>query len=166
MKKVLVTLMVVGLVVFMTQMASAQASANHTLNLHVNTIFLLTVGAGPITLTVTTGTAGNQSFDAATATSSYKWTHNSASGTTKITGKIGTALPSGAVLNATLTTGGAGRGTSAGAKSLTTSDVDLVTTIPHGYDDAGAIGYSLVVDATVNPALMPATDVVTYTITD
>jgi hypothetical protein len=173
MKKSLVALMIVGLVVLMAQMASAQDSKPQTLTLAVNSIYKLSLTGTP-TLTVTTGTAGNPAFDAATGGGTYSWTQNSKDGG-KITGKlslaVGVTLPSGCVINVTLTpTADPAKGHSAGANDLAltlgSDAVSLVTSIPRGHDQGASIAYSFIVDATVVPSEVPSAATVTYTISD
>ncbi len=166
MKKALVALMIMGLMVLMTQMVSAQAQTQ-TVNLAVNAISLLSVPAGPVDLTITTGTAGDINLTSVTAGSTYSWTHNSSTAK-KITGQLTTALPaSGYSLTVTLSPT-AGKGSPVANADLTNgSTVDLVTAIARGADALRTITYTF--GATADAASLTAgqsANSVVYTLTD
>lgn len=138
MKKSLVVLAVLVLGLLFTQIASAQ-DGNHAqgVTLARNQIALLDVPAGPIALTITTGTPGVDQLTPVSAGSTYSWVH-SYSGDRKITAQLTTALPVGYTLTLT-TTPGALKGS--GVTDQTIADAaahDVVTAIPKGFDlDAG-----------------------------
>jgi hypothetical protein len=162
MKKVLVVLTVLVLGLLLTQVASAQSPQGVTLT--VNQIALLSVPAGPIALTITTGTPGVDQLTPVSAASTYSWTHNHAAAA-KITAKLSTALPVGYTLTLT-TTPNTGKGT--GVTNQTIADAvakDVVTAMSRGFDLTAGLSYTF--GALASAADLTAgqsSNTVTYTI--
>ncbi len=162
MKKSLVVLAVLALAFLFTQNVFAQSAQGVTLT--VNSIALLSVPAGPIALTITTGTPGVDALTPVSANSSYSWTHNY-SGGRKITAILTTALPTGYDLTLT-TTPAATKGTGVTTQTLADGVAhDVVTALPKGFDATAGLSYTFSANASA-AALSGAQsgNTVTYTI--
>lgn len=120
--------------------AQALATASQTVNMVINPTSNITTSGNPGTMTVTLDSTG-----AGTATdtsTTYTVTSNSnASGTLKVTGTIssGGDMPTNTSLQIALASN---QGVSTGAQSLTSRNVDLVTTLPTLLSDTAAISYT------------------------
>ena len=137
--------------------ASAQ-TATQTVTFQVDAINQIAFSGSP-SLVINTATAGAAPTDA-TAAATWAVTTNQTGA--KITASIGSAMPGGVTLSANLAapTGA----TSAGAQSLGTTAVDLVTGITKIAQGALAVTYTL--SATAAAGVVSSTSrTVTYTIT-
>lgn len=133
-------------------------TATQTVGFEVQTINQISVAAGSPSLVITTAVAGSQPTQA-TAASSYSITTNDT--TKKITIEIDQNMPANVTLKATLAAPSGG--TSAGAKTLSTTPVDAVTGVGKVVGSGLAINYTL--DATVAAGVVAAdTRIVTLTI--
>ena len=140
-----------------SSVASAQ-TANQTVTFQVDAINQIAFAGSP-SLTINTATAGSAPT-AATANVTWAVTTNQTGA--KITASIGSAMPAGLTLTANLAapTGGS----SAGAQSLSTTAVDLVTGITKLAEGGLGVEYSL--SATPAAGVVASTTrTVTYTIT-
>ena len=155
--KILKTAAIAAIFFAVPTLVSAQ-TANHTVNVNVQAINVMSVGAGP-TIQISTATAGSQP-DANTGASTYAITTNGSA--KKITAGTDVAMPTGLTLslNMTAPTGG----TSAGAVSLGTSAADMVTGISKKAESGIAMSYSAA--ATVAAVVQNNAFVVTFTITN
>ena len=138
--------------------ASAQ-SASQTLNFEIQNIAVLTLAPGSLTLVVNTATAGASYATPASALSAYDITNNQ--GGHKITAAVDSNMPAGMTLTASLAA--VGGGASAGAQTLTTTAVDVVTAIGAVSTSGSVIHYTLTVPAVASPTTWSR--IVTYTIT-
>jgi len=139
--------------------AFAQANvASQQVTINVNEIAVIAV-TGNVSMTINAATAG-QAPDAATASSTYHMTTNGSD--KKISGELDVNMPTGLTLNATMAapTGAS----SAGQKSLSTSSVDLVTSITRVRGAGLALNYQAVATVDAEPDTVVRT--VTYTITN
>ena len=111
-----------ALTVAFASVASAQ-TATQTVTFQVDAINQIAFSGSP-SLVVNTATAGS---NPTSATAAATWAVTTNQTGAKITASIGSAMPAGVTLSVNLTapTGGS----SAGAQSLTTTSVDLVTGI-------------------------------------
>ena len=153
-KKILATL---ALTLCASSAAVAQ-TANQTVTFQVDAINQIAFSGSP-SLVINTATAGSAPT-AATASATWAVTTNQTGA--KITASIGSNMPAGLSLTVNLTapTGGS----SAGAQSLSTTSVDLVTGISKLAEGALNVGYSL--SATPAAGVVSSTTrTVTYTIT-
>ena len=140
-----------------TSVASAQ-TANQTVTFQVDAINQIAFTGSP-SLVVNTATAGSAPT-AATANVSWAITTNQTG--SKITASIGSNMPAGLTLTVNLAAPSVG--TSAGAQSLSTTAVDLVTGITKLAESGMNVGYSL--SATTAAGVVSSTTrTVTYTIT-
>jgi hypothetical protein len=138
--------------------AAAAQTANQTVTFQVDAINQIAFSGSP-SLVINTATAGSAPT-AATANVSWAVTTNQTGA--KITASIGSNMPSGLTLTVNLAspTGGS----SAGAQSLSTTSVDLVTGITKLAESSLNVGYSL--SATPAAGVVSSTTrTVTYTIT-
>jgi hypothetical protein len=134
-------------------------TATQTVTFQVDAINQISVSGTP-TLVINTATAGSAPTDATYSTSSWAVTTNQS--TAKITGSIPTAMPTGLTLSANLTAPAGA--SSAGATSLGTSAVDLVTGITKVA--AGSLNLTYTLSATTAAGVVTSqTRLVTYTIT-
>jgi len=140
---------------------SAQAqTATQTVNFSVSAINQVSVSAASTTLAITTAVAG--SAPTSVSSTGLTWAVTTNQSTAKITASLGTAMPTGLTLSATL--GAPAGGTSAGIKPLALAAVDLVTGVTKVAQAAMALTYTL--DATPAAGVVAASStVVTYTIT-
>ena len=138
--------------------ASAQTTATQSVSFQVDAINQIAVTGTP-SLVINTAVAGSAPTSATSSGSTWAVTTNQTGA--KITASINTNMPAGVTLSATL--GAPAGATSAGAKSLTTSAVDMVTGITKQAASGLTIGYQL--DATAAAGVQSGTRTVTYTIT-
>ncbi len=139
--------------------ASAQAqSATQTVTFQVDAINQIAFSGSP-SLVVNTATAGS---NPASATAAAAWAVTTNQTGAKVTASIGSAMPAGLTLTVDL---GAPTGaSSAGAQSLGTTSVDLVTGITKIAEGSLSVTYSL--SATAAAGVVSSTSrTVTYTIT-
>ncbi|AHG90865.1 hypothetical protein J421_3328 [Gemmatirosa kalamazoonensis] len=140
--------------------SAAAQTASQTVNFQVDAINQISVSAPSVTLNVTTATAG--SAPTAVTSSSTTWAVTCNQTGAKITASIGSAMPSGVTLTASL--GAPAGAASAGAQTLGTVAVDLVTGITKLNQSGLSVTYSL--SATAAAGVVTATSrTVTYTIT-
>lgn len=145
---------------FLALPAVAQ-TATQNVTIVVPEVELISVNDAAKTITFTTPTAGNNFADA-TASSSYNLTVNTTNN--KITGALSAAYATGITLKATL---GAPTGaSSAGAVTLGTTAVNLVTGVGTVAQTGLAIGYTASATAAAGPNGPGETRTVTFTITD
>ncbi len=152
-------LMALALMVGSTVAARAQTTANQSVAFQVDAINQISVTGSP-SLVINTATAGSGPTSATSSTSTWSVTTNQS--TAKITASINTNMPAGLTLWSTL--GAPAGATSAGAKSLSTSAVDMVTNVTKLAQSGMTITYQL--DATAAAGVVTSTTrTVTYTIT-
>jgi hypothetical protein len=152
-KRILATLALVAA----ASTATAQTSTQ-TVNFQVDAVNQIAFTGSP-SLVINTATAGSNPT-AATANATWAVTTNQTGA--KITASIGSNMPSGLTLSVNLTAPAGG--SSAGAQSLSTTDVDVVTGITQLAQSAIALQYSL--NATAAAGVVSSTSrTVTYTIT-
>lgn len=138
--------------------AKAQTTATQSVSYQVDAINQIAVTGTP-SLVINTAVAGSGPTSATSTGSTWAVTTNQTGA--KITASINSNMTAGLTLSATL---GAPTGaTSAGAKSLSTTAVDLVTGITKLAESGLAITYTL--DATAAAGVTSGTRTVTYTIT-
>lgn len=139
--------------------AAFAQTATQTVTFQVDAINQISV-AGTPSLRIQTAVAGNA--PTTVATSGGTWAVTTNQNNAKITASIPTAMPTGLTLSADL--GAPAGATSAGAKPLGTSSVDLVTGISKLNASGLSLNYQL--DATAAAGVVTsATRVVTFTIT-
>ena len=137
--------------------ASAQA-ATQTVTFQVDAINQISFAGSP-SLVINTATAGSNPTSVNAAATWAVTTNQSGA---KITASIGSNMPAGLTLSANLTAPAGA--TSAGAQSLSTIAVDLVTSITKVAQGAMAVSYSLTATAAAG-VVSSTTRTVTYTIT-
>ena len=138
--------------------ASAQ-SANQTVTFQVDAINQIAFAGAP-SLVINTATAGSAPTN---ATANVSWAVTTNQSNAKITASIGSNMPAGLTLTVNLTAPSAA-GTSAGAQSLSTTSVDLVTGITKLAESGLGVAYTL--SATPAAGVVSSTTrTVTYTIT-
>ena len=116
--------------------------------------------AGSPSLVINTAAAGNNPTSASDATATWAVTTNQTGA--KITASINSAMPAGVTLSVNLSAPAGA--SSAGSQSLSTTAVDLVTSITKVAQNALGVSYSL--DATPAAGVVASTTrTVTYTIT-
>jgi hypothetical protein len=143
MKKSLVIIATVALSTFAIQASFAQASANQSLSLAVNTIYKISTSGNPGALTVATGTAGTDALTSVSDNSTtYSITQNFGN-TVKVTANLDAALSAGYALNIALASV---KGTSAGSVDISNatsgSALSVVTGIAKGADAGQSITYT------------------------
>ena len=166
MKKIVVTLAAAVLSMVLVQSAMAQATANQTVTLAVNSVYRIAVSGNPGALTVTTGTAGVDALSSVSDNSTtYSITQNVA-GTVKVTAYLDAALAAGYTLSLNLAST---QGTSAGSVDISNatsgSAVDVVTGISRGADANQAVGYTFSANASAG-TLGSTSKTVTLTLTN
>lgn len=139
--------------------AAAAQSANQVVTFQVDAINQIAFAGSP-SLVINTATAGSNPTNA-TANATWAVTTNQTGA--KITASIGSNMPAGLTLAVNLTAPTAA-GTSAGALSLSTVSVDLVTGITKLAEGGLNVGYSLAATAAAG-VVASTTRTVTYTIT-
>jgi hypothetical protein len=138
--------------------ASAQVTQNVTIA--VNAISQIAVTGGAQTLTISTATAGNQPTP---ATASTFWAVTTNQLNQKVTASLDSDFPLGVTVTVNLEAPSVG--TSAGARTLTSTPVDVVTGVAGVAESALDLIYTL--SATVNAGVVASTTrTVTYTITN
>ena len=148
-----------GLLVAIAATSASAQTATQTVTFQVDAINLIGV-AGTPSLVINTATPGGAPTSATSAGNSWAVTTNQTGA--KITASIASNMPAGLTLWATM--GAPAGATSAGAKSLSTVAVDMVTTITKLAASALSLSYQL--DATAAAGVVASTTrVVTYTIT-
>lgn len=149
---------VTALVVAGASVAAAQ-SATQTVTFQIDAINQISVAGSP-SLNITTATAGSAPTTVTSSVGSWAVTTNQSGA--KVTASIASAMPTGVTLSATL--GAPSGATSAGAKALGTTAVDLVTGISKLNASGLSLSYQL--DATAAAGVVASTSrVVTFTIT-
>jgi hypothetical protein len=147
----------IALVAGATSAASAQTS-NQTVTFQVNAINQIAFVGSP-SLVINTATAGS---DPTSATAPATWAVTTNQTGAKITASIGSNMPAGLTLSVNLSSPSGA--SSAGALALSTTAVDLVTSITKLAQAAIGASYSL--DATPAAGVVSSTTrTVTYTIT-
>jgi X-X-X-Leu-X-X-Gly heptad repeat protein len=137
--------------------ASAQ-TANQIVTFQVDAINQIAFVGSP-SLVINTATAGS---NPTSATAAATWAVTTNQTGAKITASIGSNMPAGLTLSVNLSAPAGG--SSAGAQSLSTGAVDLVTGITKLAQGALGVSYSL--DATLAAGVVASTTrTVTYTIT-
>jgi hypothetical protein len=164
--KNLFAILFVLMCVFAVSANAQSVTAAQTVNLSVGAVTLMTI-SGPATLSITTGTAGDNVLTAVQSIStSYSITHNKSGGPTKkITAQFtdgGGNLPAGIVLKVTLASG---KGVSSGQQILTTTPIEVVGTIARGADNGRLITYDFSATAEAGE-LASVAKTVTFTLTD
>jgi hypothetical protein len=140
-----------------TSALSAQ-TATQTVTFQVDAINQIAFVGSP-SLVINTATAGS---NPTTATAAATWAVTTNQTGAKITASIGSNMPAGLTLSVNLSAPAGG--SSAGAQSLSTTSVDLVTSITKLAQAAIGVSYSL--DATLAAGVVSSTTrTVTYTIT-
>ena len=140
--------------------ASAAQAQNATQNVtfQVNAVNQIAVAGSP-SLTINTATAGSAPT---AATASANWAVTTNQSNAKITASLDSDMPAGLTLTVNL--GAPSGASSAGATSLSSASVDLVTGITKQAAGALSVGYSL--SATAAAGVVSSTSrTVTYTIT-
>jgi hypothetical protein len=137
---------------------AAAQTATQTVTFQVDAINQLSVAGSP-SLTINTATAGTAPTSATSAGNTWSVTTNQTGA--KITGSIASTMPSGLTLSVALVAPSGA--TSAGSKSLSTTDADLVTGITKL--NANGLGLTYTLDATAAAGVVSGTRVVTFTIT-
>lgn len=138
--------------------AGAQATATQSVSYQVDAINQIAVTGTP-SLIINTAVAGSEPGSATSTGATWAVTTNQTGA--KITAAINLNMPSGITLTATL--GAPAGATSAGAKALSTTTVDMVTGITKQAASGLAISYQL--DATAAAGVQSGSRTVTYTIT-
>jgi hypothetical protein len=152
------TAIVSGLLLMAATTARAQ-TATQTVTFQVDAINLVGV-AGTPTLTVTTGAAGSGPSSVTSAGETWAVTTNQSGA--KITASLASNMPTGLTLSATMAAPAGA--TSAGLQALTTTAIDMVTTITRLSSPGLSLSYKL--DATAAAGVVSSTTrVVTFTIT-
>jgi CheY-like chemotaxis protein len=153
------TAIVSGLLLMVLAGSSAAQTATQTVTFQVDAINLVGV-AGTPSLTVTTGTAGTATTSVTSSGESWAVTTNQTGA--KITASLASAMPAGLTLSATMTAPSGAA--SAGLQPLSTTAVDMVTTITRLSAPGLSMSYRL--DATPAAGVVSSTTrVVTFTIT-
>jgi hypothetical protein len=145
-----------ALMVGATSVASAQV--NQTVTFQVNAVNQIAFSGSP-SLLINSATAGS---DPTSATAAASWAVTTNQTAAKVTASINSAMPAGLTLKVDLTapTGGS----SAGATTLGTTAVDVITGITKLAEGSLGVSYSL--DATAAAGVQSSTTrTVTYTIT-
>ena len=137
--------------------ASAQ-TATQSVTFQVDAINQIAFSGSP-SLVINTATAGSAPSNA-TAAATWAVTTNQSSA--KITASIGSAMPAGLTLQVNLSAPSGAA--SAGAQTLSTISVDLVTGITKVAESAIAVNYSLAATAAAG-VVSSSSRTVTYTIT-
>ena len=144
---------------FLTAASAAQAqNATQNVTFQVNAINQIAVSGSP-SLTINTATAGSAPT---AATASANWAVTTNQSNSKVTAQLDSDMPTGLTLTVNL---GAPTGaSSAGAVTLSSSSVDVVTAITKKAEGALSVGYSLT--ATAAAGVVSSTSrTVTFTIT-
>jgi len=150
---------ILATVAFLAGAASLSAqTATQSVTFQVDAINQIAVAGSP-SLVINTATAGSNPTQ---ATAAATWAVTTNQSTAKITASINSAMPAGLTLQVNLSAPAGG--SSAGAQTLSTTAVDVVTGITKLAQSGIAIGYTL--DATPAAGVVASTSrTVTYTIT-
>jgi len=139
---------------------TAGAQATQTVTFAVNAVNQIAVTGSP-SLTITTAVAGSAPTSVSDATTA-KWSVTTNQTGAKVTASIDLDMPAGLTLSANLVAPSVG--TSAGAKALSSTEVDVVTGMTKVVGSNLGITYSL--DATTAAGVVgTSTRTVTYTVT-
>jgi len=139
--------------------AAAGQTATQVVTFQVTAINQIGFSGSP-SLVINTATAGNNPSSASDATATWAVTTNQSGA--KITASINSAMPAGVTLSVNLSAPAGA--SSAGSQALSTTAVDLVTSITKVAQGALGVSYSL--DATPAAGVVASTTrTVTYTIT-
>jgi hypothetical protein len=138
--------------------AAVAQTATQTVTFQVDAINQIAFVGSP-SLVINTATAGS---NPASATAAATWAVTTNQTGAKITASIGSNMPAGLTLSVDLSAPAGG--SSAGAQSLSTTAVDLVTTITKVAQSALSVNYSLTATAAAG-VVSSTTRTVTYTIT-
>ena len=153
------TMFISGMLVAVAATSAAAQTATQTVTFQVDAINQVGVTGSP-TLDINAAVAGNAPTSVTSAGNTWAVTCNQTGA--KITASIGSAMPAGVTLSATL--GAPAGATSAGIKSLSTAAADMVTGITKLNASGLTLTYQL--DATAAAGVITSTTrVVTYTIT-
>jgi hypothetical protein len=150
-------LAIVVLLAGATGVAAAQ-TATQTVTFQVDAINQIAFSGSP-SLVINTATAGSNPTSASAAAT---WAVTTNQSTAKITASINSALPANVTLSVNLTAPSGA--SSAGAQVLSTTAVDLVTSITQVAEGALAVSYSLAATPAAG-VVASTTRTVTYTIT-
>ncbi len=148
------SLYVALLIVGAAQASQAQATADQTVNMSVSAVNQLSF-APSLSLSVSTGTIGTSSLTPATATSTYGIISNVDSvNVAKISATLDADMPAGSTLEVNLDAPSSVTGAvSAGKQALSTSSVDLVTSIPAVNEAGIALTYTFTADVNTPASL-------------
>ena len=141
----------------LTSVASAQ-SATQTVTFQIDAINQVSLSGSP-SLVVNTATAGS---NPTSATAAVTWAVTTNQTGAKITASIGSNMPAGLTLSVNLAAPAGA--TSAGSQALSTTAVDLVTSITKLAQSALSVTYALSATAAAG-VVSSTTRTVTYTIT-
>lgn len=148
-----------GILTVALSTAAMAQTATQTVTFQVDAINQISVSGSP-TLDINTAVAGSAPTSATSSGNSWAVTTNQTGA--KITGSIASNMPAGLTLSATLTAPAGA--TSAGKLALSSTAVDLVTTITKL--NAGGLGLTYDLDATAAAGVVTSsTRLVTFTIT-
>lgn len=140
--------------------AFAASSATQTVTYAVSAINELAVSSPTVSLTVNSAVAGSAPTSASDATTTYAVTTNETA--RKITGAINTSMPTGVTLSVGLAAPSGAL--SAGLQPLSTTAVDLVTSMETVNDPSKVISYQLAATSAAG-VVASAAKTVTLTIT-
>jgi hypothetical protein len=148
-----------GILTVALSTAAMAQTTSQTVTFQVSAINQIAVTGSP-SLLINTAVPGSAPTSATSAGNSWAVTTNQTGA--KITGSIGADMPSGLTLSATLAAPAGA--TSAGKQALSSTAVDLVTTITKL--NAGGLGLTYDLDATAAAGVVSSsTRLVTFTIT-
>jgi len=154
MKKTTLFLTVVLGVALLSGSLQAQTS-NQTINLTIDPVMLVATDAASHSLSITSGTVDQIALDPVMAPGTYRWVTNQ--NATKITAEIESDMPAGASLELRV---GAGS-----YFPLVSTPADIRTGMGRGAGNE-AYTFRFSANATVDPATVPASKTVTWTITN
>jgi hypothetical protein len=161
MRKLMVSMTVLGLALVLCNLAIAANTAQQTVTFEVSAINEISASGNPGNLVVNTATAGSEPTDDVDNTTTWAVTTNGSN--KKMTGAIGTDMPTNTTLEVNLTapTGGS----SSGDVPLTSTAADLVTGVSVIAQSGLSITYTL--SATIAAGVVAqAQRTVTLTLTD
>jgi hypothetical protein len=148
-----------GILTVALSTAAMAQTATQTVTFQVDAINQISVSGSPA-LDINSAVAGSAPTSATSSGNSWAVTTNQTGA--KITGSIASNMPAGLTLSATL--GAPAGATSAGKQALTSTAVDLVTSIT--MLNAGGLGLTYQLDATAAAGVVTSgTRLVTFTIT-
>jgi len=162
MKRLVMSLMVLGLIFGLTCLAMADNVATQTVTFQVQAINELEVSANPGTLTINTANAGDEPTSVTDATTTYRFTTNENS--KKVTGAIDSNMPANTTLEVNLTAAGAPNAwTSNDYQSLSTTAADLVS---GNRKRASGLTITYRFSATIDAGTLSDSRTVTFTLTN